>query len=118
MAIGRDFSMLNVALTAAPNLAVLSDAGLVDEAQRRNPDALRLIMQRHNRRLFRVARSVLRNDAEAEDVVQEVYVRAFGALTSFRAESSLATWLTRIALNEALGRLRQQRTTVELAALD
>jgi RNA polymerase sigma-70 factor (ECF subfamily) len=110
--------MLDAILTAAPRLEALSDAGLVDEAQRRNPDALRLIMRRHNRRLFRVARSVLRDDAEAEDVVQEVYVRAFGALASFRAESSLATWLTRIALNEALGRLRRQRTTVELAALD
>ena len=66
-------------------------------------------MQANNRRLYRLARGILRNDSEAEDVVQETYVRAFTHLESFRGDSSLATWLARIAMNEALGRLRRQR---------
>jgi RNA polymerase sigma-70 factor (ECF subfamily) len=74
-------------------------------------------MQSNNRRLYRLARGVLRNDSEAEDVVQETYVRAFTHLESFRGDSSLATWLGRIAINEALGRLRRQRPNVDLNAL-
>jgi RNA polymerase sigma-70 factor, ECF subfamily len=75
-------------------------------------------MQRNNRRLYRVARSVVHDDGEAEDVVQEAYVKAFGNLDQFRGDASLTTWLTRITLNEALGRLRRQRPTVGLAVLD
>jgi RNA polymerase sigma-70 factor (ECF subfamily) len=75
-------------------------------------------MQRNNRRLYRVARSVVQDDGEAEDVVQESYVRAFGSLNQFRGDSSLATWLTRIALNAALERLRQERPKVGLEILD
>jgi RNA polymerase sigma-70 factor (ECF subfamily) len=75
-------------------------------------------MQRHNRRLYRVARSVVQDDGEAEDIVQETYVRAFAGLAQFRNDASLATWLTRIALNEALGRRRRQRPLVDLEVLD
>jgi RNA polymerase sigma-70 factor (ECF subfamily) len=64
-----------------------------------------------------MARGILRNDSEAEDVVQETYVRAFTHLDSFRGESSLATWLARIAMNAALGRLRRQRPNVEWTTL-
>ena len=96
----------------------LGDAELVRLARQGHGDAFRSIMQRHNRRLYRVARSVLRDDAEAEDVVQESYVRAFAALAEFRGDASLSTWLTRIALNEALGRLRRRRPTVALEAVD
>jgi RNA polymerase sigma-70 factor, ECF subfamily len=69
--------------------------------------------QRYNRGLFRVARSILRDDAEAEDVVQETNVRAFTGLEHFRGDSGFGTWITRIAVNEALGRLRKRRPTVE-----
>jgi RNA polymerase sigma-70 factor (ECF subfamily) len=100
------------------NLDALDDAQLVQLARGRNGDAFRTIMQRNNRRLYRVARSVLGDDSEAEDVVQEAYVRAFGSLGTFRGDSSLTTWLTRITLNEALGRLRQRRPTVDLTVLD
>ena len=100
------------------SLEALDDAQLVDLARRSNSDAFRTIMQRNNRRLYRVARSVLGDDSEAEDVVQEAYVRAFASLGTFRGDSSLTTWLTRITLNEALGRLRQRRPTVELTVLD
>jgi RNA polymerase sigma-70 factor, ECF subfamily len=72
----------------------------------------------HNQRLYRVARAVLKDEAEAEDVVQEAYLRAFAALSSYRQEASLATWLTRITINEALGRNRKQRATVGLDQLE
>jgi RNA polymerase sigma-70 factor (ECF subfamily) len=100
------------------SLEALSDAELVRLALQRDGEAFRTIMQRHNRRLYRVARSVMHDDSEAEDVVQEAYVLAFGNLAKFRAESSLATWLTRITLNEALGRLRRRRPTVDWSILD
>ena len=96
----------------------LSDAELAAHAAGGDAGAFRLIMQRNNARLYRVARAVLRNDSEAEDVVQEAYVRAFRKLGEFRAEASLSTWLTRITLNEALQRLRQRRPTAELEAVD
>jgi RNA polymerase sigma-70 factor, ECF subfamily len=94
-----------------------SDAELVRLAHGRDEAAIRSIMQSNNRRLYRLARGILRNDGEAEDVVQETYVRAFTHLGSFRGDSSLATWLARIALNEALGRLRRRRGEVEWTSL-
>ena len=94
------------------------DAGLVDRARNRDEAAIRAIMQANNRRLYRIARGILRNDSEAEDAVQETYVRAFTHLEQFRGDSSLATWLTRIAMNEALGRLRRQRASPPSTPLD
>jgi RNA polymerase sigma-70 factor (ECF subfamily) len=93
------------------------DAELVRRALGRDEAAVRTIMQANNRRLYRLARGVLRNDSEAEDVVQETYVRAFTHLEQFRGESSLSTWLSRIAMNEALGRLRRHRPGVEWSTL-
>jgi RNA polymerase sigma-70 factor, ECF subfamily len=89
------------------------DAELVRRALAREEAAVRAIMQSNNRRLFRLARGILRNNSEAEDVVQETYVRAFTHLEQFRGDASLSTWLSRIAMNEALGRLRRQRAGVE-----
>jgi RNA polymerase sigma-70 factor (ECF subfamily) len=94
-----------------------TDAELVRRAGAREEAAVRSIMQANNRRLYRIARGILRNDAEAEDVVQETYVRAFTHLDGFRGDSSLSTWLARIAMNEALGRLRRQRPSVDLDGL-
>ena len=96
----------------------LDDASLVDRAHRRDGAAFWLIMKRHNQRLHRVARAVLDDDAEAEDVVQETYIRAFTHLSEFRAQARLSTWLTRIALNEALGRRRQRRSTIDLKTIE
>jgi RNA polymerase sigma-70 factor (ECF subfamily) len=89
------------------------DAELVQRALARDEAAVRTIMQANNRRLFRLARGILRNDSEAEDVVQDAYVRAFTHLDQFRGGSSLSTWLSRIAMNEAFGRLRRARASVE-----
>lgn len=108
-------ALLRAADTAA--LDGMSDAALVERARAGDEGAVRTLVRRHNRRLFRVARGVLRDDAEAEDVVQETYVRAFINLSRFRGDSGIATWLTRIALNEALGRLRRRRPSEDLAAI-
>jgi RNA polymerase sigma-70 factor (ECF subfamily) len=87
---------------------------LVRRALAREGDAFRTIIKTHNQRLYRIARGVVRNDSEAEDIVQEAYVRAFADLDAFRGDSSLATWLSRIVINEALGRLRKRRRTVAM----
>jgi RNA polymerase sigma-70 factor (ECF subfamily) len=102
-----------------PHIAPVAnrDAELVARARARDEAAIRIIMQTNNRRLYRLARGILRNDGEAEDVVQETYVRAFTHLESFRGDSSFSTWLGRIAINEALGRLRRQRANVEWTSL-
>ena len=94
------------------------DLDLVRRARARDEGAIRAIMQANNRKLYRIARGILRNDSEAEDVVQETYVRAFTHLESFRGDARLATWLARIAMNEALGRLRRQRPSVDWATLE
>lgn len=67
-----------------------------------------ILMRRYNQRVFRIARAVLRDDAEAEDVVQDAWVRAYTKLAQFAGRSSLSTWLTRIALHEALARKRRR----------
>lgn len=87
---------------------VPAEAELVRRALQRDEAAIRAIIQVHNRRLYRVARSIVRDDSEAEDVLQESYFRAFSAIADFRGESSLTTWLTRIVLNEALQRARRR----------
>jgi RNA polymerase sigma-70 factor, ECF subfamily len=98
--------------------AAPDDAELVRRALSRDEAAVRAIMQANNRRLYRLARGILRNDTEAEDVVQDTYVRAFTHLEQFRGDSSLSTWLSRIAMNEALGRLRRQKPGVEWSELE
>lgn len=105
-------------LSAHANTQAKTDADLVARAKAGELEAFSPLMQRHNRRLYRVARAVIRDDAEAEDVVQESYLRAFSHLHEFRGEASVETWLTRIVLNEALGRLRRRRKTVDLSVLD
>ena len=73
-----------------------------------------VLMRRHNRRLYRVARSILRSDDDAMDVMQEAYMRGFSHLASFRGDSPFSTWLTRIAVHEALAKLRQRKRTASL----
>jgi RNA polymerase sigma-70 factor (ECF subfamily) len=73
-----------------------------------------ILMRRHNQALFRTARSILRDDAEAEDALQDAYLLAYRAIGSFRAEAKLSTWLVRIVVNEALGRSRRNRRRAEV----
>jgi RNA polymerase sigma-70 factor (ECF subfamily) len=89
-----------------PDYGSLDDAALAQLIAVRDAEAVRLVTRRNNQRLFRTAWSILENRAEAEDVVQSAYLRAFTAIESFEARSSLSTWLTRIVINEALGRKR------------
>jgi RNA polymerase sigma factor (sigma-70 family) len=96
----------------------MEDVALVGLAQCGHRGAFQQIMQRCNQRLFRVARGVVNDDAEAEDVVQAAYMQAFEKLHTFRGEAMLLTWMTRIALNEAYGRLRQRRTTVDVDQIE
>lgn len=96
----------------------LNEIELVALARRGDREAFRAIMSRSNQRLYRVARSIMRDITEAEDIVQEVYASAFANLSGFRGDSSLLTWLTSITLNEARGRLRRRRRTVAIEAVD
>jgi len=98
----------------------LPDGVLAARIAARDPQAVRVITERCNQRLFRTAWSILRDHAEAEDVVQNTYLRAFAAIGSFEGRSSLATWLTRILINEALGReraARRRRARLDAAAV-
>jgi RNA polymerase sigma-70 factor, ECF subfamily len=90
------------------------DAELLTHLRAGRSSAYAALMRRHNQRLYRLARGILKDDAEAEEAVQEGYVRAFTHLDGFKGEASLATWLARIVLNEALGRLRRRPPTVDI----
>ena len=94
-----------------------AESELIDRALRKEEAAVREIIKQYNRRLYRIARSIVRDDSEAEDVLQEAYLRAFSALATFRGDSSLATWLTRIVFNEAVQRLRR-RTELPASTVD
>jgi len=105
-------------LSLALDYAALDDNALATRVQGGDREAFRHIMKRCNQRLFRAARAVLASDQEAEDVVQEAYVDAYAKIDSFRGESALLTWLTRIVLNEAYGRLRQRHLNVDVGAIE
>ncbi|WP_137920120.1 RNA polymerase sigma factor [Hydrogenophaga sp. 2FB] len=90
----------------------LGDAELASLAAQGDDVAFETIMRRHNRLLFRTARSIVKSDAEAEDALQEAYLRAWRSLAGFRAEAKLSTWLVRIVVNEAIGRLRRREAAV------
>ena len=99
-------------------LDTASDAELVAHALARDGRAFRAIMTRYNQRLYRLARGIVGRASEAEDVVQEAYVHAFRSLDSFRGDSALSTWLSRIVINEALGRLRKQKREGKVTNLE
>jgi RNA polymerase sigma factor (sigma-70 family) len=110
--------MSSIKPLAAIDYAALDDHALVAAVRRGQREAFRQIMQRCNQRLFRVARAVVGDDAEAEDVVQESYLSAYRKLDSFRGDAALLTWLTSIVLNEARGRLRKRHHQVGLEQID
>ena len=92
--------------------STLDDTALVALAAVGDTTAFEAIMRRYNRVLFRTARSILRNDDDAEDALQEAYLRAWRSFAGFRAEARVSTWLVRIVINEALGRLRNHHSRV------
>jgi len=84
-----------------------SDAELAGRIATGDSAAFEAVMRRHNQQLFRTARAILRDDAEAEDALQEAYLQAFRTIGGFRGEAKLSTWLARVVANEALQRLRK-----------
>lgn len=96
----------------------LSDTELVRRVAAQDHEAFRVLMQRYNQKLYRVARSILKDDAEAEDAVQEAYLLAYRAMGKFRGDAKLSTWLVRIAVNESIARLRKRKRTAEVIRLD
>lgn len=102
---------------AAPNPSSLDDDALLRRIRAGDRDAFSDLMRRFNRRLYRVARSVLRDDAEAEDALQDAYLQAYRALPGFRGESALGTWLTRIVVNAALMRQRKNGRLADVIEL-
>ena len=93
------------------------DILLVERLRRADPATMTAVMRQNNHALWRIARGILRNESEADDVVQDAYVNAFTHLDGFRGDSSLYTWLARITMNEALRRLRRRRPTTDLQGL-
>lgn len=96
----------------------LTDADIVRLVASGDERAFALLMRRHNRMLYRTARSILKDDAEAEDALQDAYLLAFRAMKNFRGDARLSTWLTRIVVNEALARARRTSRRGEVILLD
>jgi len=96
--------------------SVMSDEEVVRRVRAGETALFEVIMRRYNQRLFRVTRSILGNDSEAEDVTQEAYVRSYMHLDQFEGRAQFSTWLTRIAVHEALARLRARRRLVDIDA--
>jgi RNA polymerase sigma-70 factor, ECF subfamily len=92
----------------------LSDEEVVARVLDGDIASFEILMRRHNQRLYRIGRAILRNDAEAEDVMQDAYVRAYEHLSQFAGRAKFSTWLSRIAVNEALARRRRLRAHEEL----
>jgi RNA polymerase sigma-70 factor (ECF subfamily) len=104
--------------TTGPDTTQLSEPELVARIARRDEAAFEVLMRRHNGQLFRVARSILKDDAEAEDALQEAYLDAYRHMAEFRGQSRLGTWLTRIVVNHALMRLRRRKDARVVVPLD
>src|SRR5215204_3182322 len=94
------------------------DATLVALTAGGDHAAFEALMRRHNGRLFRAARAILKDDAEAEDAVQDAYVDAYRHMRDFRGDSQVGTWLVRIAVNHALMRLRKQKRDSVVVSFD
>ncbi|MHB8812313.1 MAG: RNA polymerase sigma factor [Steroidobacteraceae bacterium] len=98
---------MTVAELTCPEAEAEDDASVVRRILGGDRTAFALLMRRFNRRLYRVARAIVGDDAEAEDALQEAYINAYRCLRQFRGDSSLATWLSRLVVNECLGRMRR-----------
>lgn len=111
-------SSMEIENAAASAGQAISDEEVIQRVLNGDDASFELIMRRHNRRLYRIARGILRNEAEAEDVVQETYVRAFEKLNGFQNKGPFSAWLARIAVNESLSRLRRPAFKQDRVSLD
>jgi RNA polymerase sigma-70 factor (ECF subfamily) len=110
--------MSQPALQPAAALTTLSDEEVVARVLAGDTSLFEILMRRYNQRLFRVARGILADDSEAEDVTQEAWLRAFRELSRFRGEALFSTWLTRIACHDALARANKRRRLVPITGGD
>jgi RNA polymerase sigma-70 factor (ECF subfamily) len=104
---------MTIRTTASPAdptpASAIDDAEIAQRIGRHDQAAFEIMMRRHNGKLFRVARAILKDDAEAEDALQDAYMDAYRHIDAFRGGARLATWLTRIVINQALMRLRKHK---------
>jgi len=96
----------------------ISDLEIVRQVLEEDPKHFELIMRRNNRRLYRIARGLLRSDSDAEDVVQDAYLHAYEKLREYQGRGPLSAWLAKITVNEALGRLRRSELAAETISFD
>ena len=106
--------MSEVTAVARTASGTLADEEVIRRIRAGEPELFEILMRRYNQRLYRVARSIVKNEAEAEDVMQQAYVNAYAHLDQFAERARFSTWLTRIAVHEALGRLRRRRRVQEV----
>ena len=92
----------------------LTDEEIVRQVLEGETELFELIMRRYNQRLYRVVRAILRDDDESEDVMQDAYVKAYEHLRQFAGRSQFSTWLTRIAIHEALARVKRNKRTEQV----
>src|SRR5262245_46807044 len=98
--------------------APLTESALVEAVIAGDKEAFRLLMRRYNRTLFRTARAILKDDTEAEDVLQDAYLLVYRSIGAFRGEAKLSTWLVRIVANESLARLRKRTRRAAIVPLN
>src|SRR5689334_9751600 len=110
--------MVKTRLASRPADDALDDVELARRVGQRDERAFELLMRRHNQMLYRIARSILRDDAEAEDAVQDGYLAAFRNISGFRGGSRLSTWLARVVINECYGRLRKRKRAGVVLSFD
>ncbi len=96
----------------------MSDAEIALHVVAGDEDAFHLLMRHHNQKMYRTARSILRDDAEAEDAVQTAYLQAYRSMGKFRGDAKLSTWLVRIVVNEAIARVRKRSRSAEVIQLN
>ena len=89
----------------------MSDAEVVQRVRDGDRASFEILMRRHNQRIYRAARAILKNESEVEDAMQQAYINAFTHLNQFEERARFSTWLTRIAVNEAIARRQRMRTT-------
>ncbi len=110
--------MQSIALENFNGTEPLSDEEVVRRVLAGETALFEIIMRRYNQRLYRMARAILRDDSEAEDVMQDAYVRAYEHLSQFAGRAQFSTWLTRIAIHEALSRSKKRKRTEQFGAVE
>jgi RNA polymerase sigma-70 factor, ECF subfamily len=110
-----DMGSTQAIVEATAAAAALSDAEVVRRVRGGETALFEILMRRHNQRLYRAARSVVKDESEAEDVMQQAYINAFTHLHQFEERSLFSTWMMRITLNEAFARRRKLQQSVAIA---